>query len=372
MEHQMSILVIGGGSMGRRRMRDALALRPGQVFLYEPDKQRCDEVAELFGIQGFTDLDEALAQNPSAMIVSTPPALHDRYIRLAVERGIHVFAELPFVFDTQLLTELSGTAKTSKIVLGVSATIRYYPPFRLIHDLIRDNAVGKRLYLEYSLGNYLPDWHPHEDYRKFYAKGDPRAGGSGVDMILHEMHAIQWWLGPVDTLSSRVSKVSELEIAGPDTHDALLTFKNGCRGYFHHDVIEQGTRGRHIRLVGDAGTIEWGQHEPTIRVYKGDQKSEQFLTFDQAEDWDEAMRASKEMVQILARTKARSGAVPSGNQTAFTYESCYLREMRHFLDAAEGKHPYTLATIEEELHNVRTFHRFLDTSEQYIEHEVRA
>jgi predicted dehydrogenase len=188
----MKILVIGGGSMGRRRLRDALALRPGKVSLFEPAEERCTEVSKQFGIPGYTDLDQALADGPEAMIVSTPPALHDRYIQIAIERKMHVFAELPFMFDADLLSKVADQASKTQIILGVSATIRYYPPFRLIRDLLAEDVIGKPLYLEYSLGNYLPDWHPHEDYRKFYAKGDPRSGGSGVDMILHELHAIQW------------------------------------------------------------------------------------------------------------------------------------------------------------------------------------
>jgi predicted dehydrogenase len=368
----MKILVIGGGSMGRRRLRDTLALRPGKVSLFEPAEQRCKEVSEQFGIRGYTDLDQALADKPGAMIVSTPPSLHDQYIQIAIERNMHVFAELPFMFDADKLAEIAEQAAKTQIILGVSATIRYYPPFRLIRDLLAEDAIGKPLYLEYSLGNYLPDWHPHEDYRKFYAKGDPRSGGSGVDMILHELHAIQWWLGPVETLSARVSKTSQLEIAGPDTHDALLTFRSGCRGYFHHDIIEQGTRGRHIRIVGDAGTIEWGQHEPTIRVYDGKEKTSREVTFDQAADWDEAIKASKQMKQILAKTTSKSGAVLSGEQDEFTYESCYLREMENFIEAAEGTSSYTTATIEEELHNVRLFHTLLDSSDEHNERLVGA
>jgi predicted dehydrogenase len=174
----------------------------------------------------------------------------------------------------------------------------------------------------------------------------------------------------VESLCARVSKTSQLEIGGPDTHDALLTFRNGCRGYFHHDIIEQGTRGRHIRIVGDAGTIEWGQHEPTIRVYDGREKTSREVTFDQAADWEEAKQASKRMRQILASTTSKSGAVLSGEQDEFTYESCYLREMENFLEAAEGTRPYTTATIEEELHNVRLFHTLLDSSDQHNERPV--
>ncbi len=366
----MKVLAIGGGSMGRRRLRDLTHLNPGQVILFEPEADRCAEVAQAFGVPGFTDIQAALAERPEVMTISTPPALHEPYVLQAMERNLHVFAELPFVLDLNKLAEVAGRSRDYPGVLGVSCTIRYYPPFRLIRDLLQQQRIGKPLYFEYSLGNHLADWHPYEDYRKFYAR-DAALGGAGLDMILHEFGPIQWWLGEVDSVQARLSKVSSLEINGPDTHDALLTFASGCRGFFHHDIIERGTIGRHLRIVGEGGTIEWHQNLPTIRIY--DQAATQTVEapFDQAGDWEAAMVASREMTDILARKRADSGHIPAAESPRFTYESCYLREMRHFLEACRGERTYTAATIEEEVRTVRTFHAIVKSSEQLRELRVR-
>ena len=48
----------------------------------------------------------------------------------------------------------------------------------------------------------------------------------------------------------------------------------------------------------------------------------------------------------------------------------YDEQMRHFIEAAEGKHPYTLATIEEELHNVRVFAAIVESSKSFRETPV--
>jgi predicted dehydrogenase len=279
--------------------------------------------------------------------------------------GLHVFAEVPFVLDLSVLTEIVAQAPSYPGVLGVSHTIQYYPPFRLFHDLLQHQVIGKPLYLEYSLGNYLPDWHPYEDYRKFYAS-EVTLGGAGMDMLLHEISAIQWWMGRVKSVCACLSKLSTLEINGPDNHDVLLTFESGARGFFHHDLIERGTAGRHVRIVGTDGTLEWHQNLPTVRVYQGQQNKE--MPFSAASDWDAALDASREMTEILARQQSRSGQIPSAMTASFTYESCYLREMRHFLDAALGRHPFSMTSVVEELWNVRTLHAIVRSSEE--KHEV--
>jgi predicted dehydrogenase len=367
----MRVLVVGGGSMGRRRLRDLTYLNPGGVLLLEPIADRCTQVSQAYGVPGFTTLDAALDEGADTLVVSTPPAFHDSYVQSGVEQSKHVFAEVPFLLNYNALREVAELSAHSgnKRVLGVSHTIRYYPPYRLIHDLLDRKVAGRPLYLEYSLGNYLPDWHPYEDYRKFYAS-DQKLGGAGMDMLLHELSAIHWWMGPTSSVQARLAKVSPLEISGPDSHDILLRFANGAVGFFHHDVIERGTVGRHIRIVGEEGTIEWHQNQPAVRVYTAAKNHSDEIGFDQASDWQAALAASAEATQLIAAQRASSGHIPAAAAPSFTYESCYLREMRHYLDAAAGKAHYTGCTIGEELKTVAAFHAVLKSAEEGRELQI--
>jgi predicted dehydrogenase len=297
--------------MGRRRMRDMRALG-ADVFLYEPQKERCEEIAAQFSIQGFTNLEQALSQEPEAIVVSTPPALHAGYVEEAIKRKLHVFAEVPFVYDIGIAEKVFDAAPSYPSVLGVSHTIRFYPPIRLIRDLLQAGRIGTPIYLEHSLGNYLGDWHPYEDYRKFYAS-DVKLGGAGMDMVFWEIASIHWWMGPIESVQARFSKVSPLEIKGPDCHDVLLTFKSGAAGFLHHDIIEQGTQGRHVRVIGDAGTIEWHQSSAEVRVYDGKTKTTEMVPFSQVAEWPESVKATSKMRRFwrhqLFKRVARVGSM---------------------------------------------------------------
>jgi hypothetical protein len=75
------------------------------------------------------------------------------------------------------------------------------------------------------------------------------------------------------------------------------------------------------------------------------------IPFSSSADYEEAHQASVEMFRILQRRRAPSGSTPPSGEPAFTYESCYLRELRTFLDVAAGKAPYP-ASIAGELRTV--------------------
>jgi signal transduction histidine kinase len=92
--------------------------------------------------------------------------------------------------------------------------------------------------------------------------------------------------------------------------------------------------------------LEWHQNLPAVRVYRDRQNQE--LAFSKASDWEMAMQASREMTQILAKQQAKAGYVPSASASSFTYESCYLREMRHFFDAALGNAAFTMTSVAED------------------------
>ena len=117
----MKILVIGGGSMGRRRLRDLTYLHPGGVLLHEPVAERCKQVSEAFGVRGFTGLDEALEQRLDTLVVSTPPALHGAYVRRGLEAGLHVFAEVPYLLDYDELKQVAANSGEQVLAIGCEA-----------------------------------------------------------------------------------------------------------------------------------------------------------------------------------------------------------------------------------------------------------
>ena len=162
----MKFLVVGLGSMGKRRIRNLKQLSQNNIIGFDPRNDRCAESHEKYGIETFTDISLALKEKPDAMIISTPPDLHMHYAKIAINNKIHFFTEASVVQEE--MDEVIQKLKNSNIIGSPSCTMRYHPIILKVNELIISDKIGKPLAFLYHSGQYLPDWHPWEDYRTFY------------------------------------------------------------------------------------------------------------------------------------------------------------------------------------------------------------
>ena len=111
----MKFLVIGLGSMGKRRVRNLIALGyKDSVVGFDPRVDRTDESNE-YGIETFNDFDEAVTKHkPDAFLISTPPNLHMKYAYFASENNISCFIEASVV-DAEKILELSKIIENKKL-----------------------------------------------------------------------------------------------------------------------------------------------------------------------------------------------------------------------------------------------------------------
>ena len=98
----MKILVIGLGSMGKRRLRLIQKIDKGHHIIgVDGNKKRCEEAQTLFGIAAYASLDEAKAENSDikAVFVCTSPLSHNELIHSCLMNSWNVFTELNLVTD---------------------------------------------------------------------------------------------------------------------------------------------------------------------------------------------------------------------------------------------------------------------------------
>ena len=304
----MKFLIVGLGSMGKRRIRNLRAISAGEIIGFEIQEQRRAEVEKEYGIKAYAGFDEGLAQKPDAVIISTPPNLHMQYALEAARRGLHFFMEASVVLDKDM-DKLISLCKDKPLVAAPSATMRFHPSIQVMKRLVDEGAIGKVLAFNYHSGQYLPDWHPWEDYRKYYVARHETGGCR--EIVPFELSWITWLMGPVRNISCILGKLTKLEIDIDDIYQLLLQFENGAIASMQVDVISRVAY-RYFKMVSEEGVIVWDWNRKTVSLYTASSK-----------EWKEYPQSSGKVVE---------GYVME--------DDMYVSEMQHFVGAIQGKHKY--------------------------------
>jgi len=247
----MKIIVIGLGSMGKRRIRLLSEHNDIELFGIDSQESRCAEVKEKFGLKCYASIAEACAaEHPDAAVISTSPLSHAAIIKECLTNNLHVFTEINLVSDGY--AENMALAKEKGKVLFLSSTPLYRKEIRKIMERIQD--AGCALNYIYHKGQYLPDWHPWESYNNYFI-GNPKTNGC------REIFAIEMpWLitafGPIKSVFALKSKNTSLNISYNDNYLVTIEHETGVKGVFAVDVVARKPY-RHLDVYGEHFQISW-------------------------------------------------------------------------------------------------------------------
>ena len=226
----MRLVVIGLGSMGRRRLR--LLQKIGNVELCGVDlsEDRRDRARIEFGIEVFSSLQAALDRaSIDAAVICTSPLSHSPLVEECLDNGLQIFTELNLVKDGYELNRRK--ADENKILWFPSSTFVYRKEIEAIQSMVGEKPKGA---WTYHVGQYLPDWHPWESYTDFFV-ADKRTSG------IRELLAIELpWLvktfGPVASFARVSQSITSLEIPYEDALAVVVRHVDGSIGTLLIDV----------------------------------------------------------------------------------------------------------------------------------------
>jgi predicted dehydrogenase len=262
----MKFLIAGLGSIGRRHFRNLIALGEKDIVLLRTRKATLPD-DELAGYPIETHVEEALQKHkPDAVIVSNPTSMHLDVAIPAAEAGCHILLEKPVSHSLERLDVLKETAEKrgSKILVGFQ--FRYHPTLNKAHELIQANTPGKILTVHAHWGEYLPQWHPWEDYRHSYAaRAD--LGGGVILTLTHPLDYLRYLFGDIESLWSFNGHVSPLDIDVEDVAEIGLKFTNGAVGGVHVNYVQRPPIHR-LEIVGTQGTLRWENADGILQFSK--------------------------------------------------------------------------------------------------------
>jgi len=248
----ISALVTGFGSIGRRVLRNLRALGVTDLTVYRTGRGTLSTEDELDGVTVVDDLDAALSKRPTAVFVTNPTALHVPTALAAARAGSHLLLEKPVSHTLDGVDELRRVVTEQGLVCLVGYQYRFHPALREIRRWL--DSIGPVAHAQAHWGEYLPDWHPWEDYRSSYS-AVPALGGGVTLTLCHPLDYLRWLLGEVEWVSATLG-YGGLDIEAEDTADLQLGFASGARGTVHLDYLQRPPS-HTLRIVGRDATITW-------------------------------------------------------------------------------------------------------------------
>jgi predicted dehydrogenase len=305
-------LVIGLGSMGRRRVRCLRQLGVQAIAGFDTRADRREAAAREYGIEVREQLSAGDLDAFDMVVVSTPPDQHHTALAWAIAAGKPSFVEASVIRDP--LPALDEQARAKGVVVAPSCTLRFHSAVREITQIVRSARYGKVCNFSYHCGQYLPDWHPWEKVSDYYVS-QPLTGGAReiVPFELTWMVDAFGWPRQVQGTKMRTT-----DVGAPidDTYAALLQF-DGFVGTLLVDVVARQAV-RKLTLNFERASLSWDWDEGVVRVWEADPG------------------------RLVELHQPKSVAHAGYHQNIG--EAMYVAEVASFLAAAEGRgrFPHTL------------------------------
>lgn len=297
----MRFLICGLGSIGRRHLNNLLTLGHEDIVLYRTGKSTLpDEPLGDFPVEH--DLEAALERwRPECVVVSNPTALHTPVALAAARAGCHLLIEKPVSHTMAGVEELQAAVRASGSKVLVGYHFRFNPGLRWVKQLLEEGAVGRVMHANVHWGEYLPGWHPWEDYRRSYS-ARPELGGGVLLTLSHPFDYLRWLLGEFGSVSAEATSSETLGLDVEDSADVELMSTLRAAASVHLDYLQKPA-GHWLQIEGSEGELRWESESSEVR-------------------WTTS-----------AEPEGQSWSAPSG----FERNDMFSAEMGHFVDVAEGR-----------------------------------
>lgn len=295
-------LIIGLGSMGKRRIRNLRSCGVRNISGFDLRKDRVNEARKLYGITAFDQMPPL--NQFSAVLVATSPAQHEFYLQSSIHSGVPSFVELSLILKP--IQKLSEQIKDSAVLLAPSSTFLFHQGIRKIFEWVRSTQWGRVTGWTYHSGQFLRDWHPWEDVKDFFVG---QSETSGIrELLSFELHWLWHLFGQPEEIFASKRQSIDIGLAWEDSVACTLTYKDMV-GQMLIDVVSRfPTRTLTINL--ECGQIRWTAEESQPKIFDAKTK-----------EWN------------------KSESDEPGISLSFM-EDMYVRELSNFLEACCGENIY--------------------------------
>ena len=306
--------------MGTRHIKNLKLLACSNIIAYSEstDQDKDREFKTRLGVETFHSIEEIRHFHPTAFIITNPTSRHKEMANMAIRMGSHILMEKPLSHDLIDIEELGREIKEKNLVFSMANNFRFHPAVVKIRELIENKVFGDIYFARIMAGQYLPDWHPWEDYRNSYS-ARKELGGGVVLTLQHELDYAYWLFGKFKTLKSSVRKISKLEIKVDDLASIIIEAESGPLLELHLDYLQRPPK-RTIHIQGENGSVDYNFGDQYLRFYNFEKKDYENICY--LGDYDSNQMYLEELKDFVQRITDNKRPRSSFDDAIYILEAC--------------------------------------------------
>lgn len=306
--------LIGLGALGKVHAQNLMFRIPNAELtaVCTRTQSKLDEIKEAWQTpETYTDFAEMLNRAPlDAVVIVSPTNAHLQHVRMAVEKGLHIFIEKPTGLNVEECEEIEQLAKRNGTVFAVGFMRRFDPSYLDVKRRMDEGEIGAPIFFRgYSLD---ATWEGEKQAIRAEANGK-----WFLDMGVHDYDLALWYLGsqPKRAYACGGAYVYEEFAKNHDVDNgfSLVQFENNAAAFFY--CGRTAPHGSHVEseIIGTTGTLRVCESPRRARVTQFARAGEihecmsNFL-----ERWEEAfyreMQQFVDEVQAGVQTKSATAA----------------------------------------------------------------
>ncbi len=262
MNKNILILICGTGSVGQRHSRNLIKLGYKNLIFFKQTTKSIPKWINKFKI--YTNINNALKRKPKITFICNVTSKHIKYALICAKARSHLFVEKPLSDKIQGLNKLNKILKKNKLKLMVGYMMRFHPHMKKIKKLLNKKYLGNVFYVRSVWSEYLPDWHPQENFKQSYAAQKKLGGGSALTLS-HEIDLIKWYFGKISKISTYNSFNSKLKIDAEFSTNHQIKFENGVIAQIHVDFMQKPYE-RKLEILGDKRKLLFDYYKNQILI----------------------------------------------------------------------------------------------------------
>ena len=285
----LKIIFFGLGSIGQRHLQNISRLfsnldlycfkKNTNNFLIKNGKKNNQiDILKKYKIKKISNINKLKSIKFNYAFICNPSSLHVKYAILLAKLGINLFIEKPLSNSLKDVEKLKSIIQKKNIKCMLGFNLRYNDCYKYIEEKIkRINFFGKIYKVDLFNGEFLPNYHPYEDYRISYAARKKLGGGVLLTQI-HELDLILSLFGKPKKIYSYCEKTSDLEIDVEDTVNAVLIMKNKMILNLHLDYITNPAI-RYLKIYGYKKNLYWDYYKNYIEIFDKEKMKMKKISF---------------------------------------------------------------------------------------------